>query len=48
VIQEQNEYEFAVYATWKLSYDKLGSPAKTLLQILTFLHHEGITEEIFK
>jgi hypothetical protein len=38
----------AVYATWKLSYDKLGSSAKTLLQILSFLHHEGITEEIFK
>ena len=47
-IQEQDEYGLAVYATWKLSYDKLGSSAKTLLQILSFLHHEGITEEIFK
>ena len=31
-----------------MSYDKLGSSAKTLLHILSFLHHEGITEEIFK
>ena len=38
----------AVYATWKLSYDKLELSAKTLLQTLSFLHHEGITEEIFK
>ena len=47
-IQKEDEYGLAVYATWKLSYDRLGPSAKTLLQILSFLHHEGITEEIFK
>jgi hypothetical protein len=47
-IQKQDEYGLAVYATWKLSYDRLESSAKTLLHILSFLHHEGITEEIFK
>ena len=47
-IQKEDEYGLAVYATWKLSYDKLGSSAKMLLQLLSFLHHEGITEEIFK
>jgi tetratricopeptide (TPR) repeat protein len=47
-IQKQDGYGLAVYATWKLSYDRLGSSAKTILQILSFLHHEGITEEIFK
>ena len=47
-IQKEDEYGLAVYATWKLSYDKLGSSAKTLLQMLSCLHHEGITEEIFK
>ena len=47
-IQKEDEYGLAVYATWKLSYEKLGSSAKTLLQILSFLHHEGITEGIFK
>ena len=31
-----------------MSYDKLDSSAQTLLQILCFLHYEGITEEIFK
>ena len=47
-IQEQDEYGLAVYATWKLSYDKLGSSVKTLMEMLSFLHHEGIREEIFK
>jgi len=47
-IQKQDKYEFTVYTTWKLSYDKLKPPAKTLLEVLSFLHHEGITEEIFK
>jgi DNA repair protein RadC len=47
-IQKEDEYGLAVYTTWKLSYERLGSSAKTLLQILSFLHHEGITEEIFK
>ena len=47
-VHGQDQYELAVYATWKLSYDKLGSSAKTLLQICSLLHHEGIMEEIFK
>jgi len=31
-----------------LSYDKLGSSARTLLHICSLLHHEGIREEMFE
>ena len=37
-----------MYATWSLSYAKLGLPARTFLQISSMLHHKGISEEIFK
>ena len=47
-IHGQDQYGLAVYATWKLSYDKLGPSAKALLQVCSHLHHEGIMEEIFK
>ncbi|KAJ7813393.1 P-loop containing nucleoside triphosphate hydrolase protein [Mycena olivaceomarginata] len=47
-IQGQNQYGRAVYATWNLSYNKLSSPGRTMLQICSRLHHEGILEEIFE
>ncbi|KAJ7470012.1 P-loop containing nucleoside triphosphate hydrolase protein [Mycena galericulata] len=47
-IQGSDCYGLAVYATWNLSYDKLSTAARTLLQICSRLHHEGITEEIFE
>ena len=31
-----------------LSYDKLSASARSLLQICSMLHHEGISEEMFK
>ena len=47
-VQGQDQYGLAVYTTWKLSYDQLGLSAKTLLQICSMLHHEGIIEDIFE
>ncbi|KAK7037905.1 P-loop containing nucleoside triphosphate hydrolase protein [Favolaschia claudopus] len=47
-IQAQSQYALAVYATWDLSYKKLSSPAQTLLQICSQLHHQNIREEIFQ
>ena len=38
----------AVYATWRLSYDKLNVSARSFLQICSMLHHEGISEEMFE
>ena len=47
-IQGQDQYGLAVYMTWKLSYDQLGSSAKSLLYLCSMLHHEEITEDIFE
>ncbi|KAJ7825731.1 P-loop containing nucleoside triphosphate hydrolase protein [Mycena olivaceomarginata] len=47
-IQKQDQYGLAVYATWNLSYEKLSPPGRTMLQICSSLHHEGISEEIFE
>ena len=47
-VQGQDPYERAVYTTWRLSYDKLNTSARSLLQICSMLHHEGISEQMFK
>ncbi|KAF7365906.1 FabD/lysophospholipase-like protein [Mycena venus] len=47
-IQGQTDYGLAVYATWDLSYNRLSSAGRSLLQICSILHHTGITEEMFE
>jgi len=47
-VNDPDPYTLAVYATWRLSYDKLDEPARTFLQICSMLHHEGISEQMFK
>ncbi|KAJ7431117.1 hypothetical protein FB451DRAFT_1574010 [Mycena latifolia] len=44
----QSDYDWSVYATWQISFEKVSKQAAYLLQLCSFLHHEGITEEIFK
>lgn len=46
--QNMDPYEQAVYATWKQSYDRLDTSAKTFLQICSVLHHQGISEQMFE
>ncbi|KAJ7798078.1 hypothetical protein B0H13DRAFT_2245226 [Mycena leptocephala] len=45
--QTHDDYSWTVYTTWKMSFDKLTLPAAMLLQLCSFLHREGISEEIF-
>jgi hypothetical protein len=45
--QTQDGYAFTVYTTWEISFKCLSKPAVQLLQLCSFLHHEGITETIF-
>ncbi|KAJ7863921.1 hypothetical protein B0H13DRAFT_1899392 [Mycena leptocephala] len=45
--QTQDGYAFTVYTTWEISFKCLSKPAAQLLQLCSFLHHEGITETIF-
>ncbi|KAJ7105312.1 P-loop containing nucleoside triphosphate hydrolase protein, partial [Mycena epipterygia] len=44
----QSEYEWSVYTTWQISLEKLSSTAPQLLQLCSFIHHDEISEEIFK
>ncbi|KAJ7927299.1 hypothetical protein B0H13DRAFT_2265646 [Mycena leptocephala] len=45
--QTHDDYSWTVYTTWKMSFDKLTPPAAMFLQLCSFLHREGISEEIF-
>ncbi|KAJ7447413.1 P-loop containing nucleoside triphosphate hydrolase protein, partial [Mycena latifolia] len=44
----QSDYELSVYATWRISFDKVSIQAQELLQLCSFIHHDGITEAIFE
>ncbi|KAJ7458484.1 hypothetical protein FB451DRAFT_972967, partial [Mycena latifolia] len=46
-VQSQDDYAWTVYTTWQISFDQLSKPAATFLQLCSFLHHEGISEQIF-
>ncbi|KAJ7251999.1 P-loop containing nucleoside triphosphate hydrolase protein [Mycena rebaudengoi] len=45
--QSHNRYSWSVYTTWDISFKCLDPLAAKLLQICSFLHHEGISEAIF-
>ncbi|KAJ7112081.1 hypothetical protein C8R44DRAFT_741810 [Mycena epipterygia] len=46
--QSHDNYAWTVYTTWQISFDQLSQPAATFLQLCSLLHHQGISEEIFK
>ncbi|KAJ7467964.1 hypothetical protein FB451DRAFT_1481208 [Mycena latifolia] len=46
--QSHDDYAWTVYKTWQISFVKLSQPAARLLQLCSFLHHGGITEQMFK
>ncbi|KAJ7870703.1 hypothetical protein B0H13DRAFT_2280573 [Mycena leptocephala] len=45
--QSHDNYEWTVYTTWQMSFDKLSPPAAMFLRLCSFLHRDGISEEIF-
>ncbi|KAG8708122.1 hypothetical protein FRC09_001430 [Ceratobasidium sp. 395] len=47
-VQKPDNYEHTVYATWQLSYARLNPVAKQLCDLLAFLHHDQISEDIFR
>ncbi|THH20457.1 hypothetical protein EW146_g905 [Bondarzewia mesenterica] len=47
-VQKPDDYEWTVYTTWAMSFKQLGLLAQEFLQICSFMHHEGISEAIFK
>lgn len=53
-IQTGNDYRYTVYTTWEVSWQMIeglssqaGKDALELLQTFSFLHYEGIPEELF-
>ncbi|KAG8724414.1 hypothetical protein FRC09_018872 [Ceratobasidium sp. 395] len=47
-VQKADDYELTVYATWQVSYRRLSPLAKQLYCHLSFIHHDHITENIFR
>ncbi|KAJ7028282.1 P-loop containing nucleoside triphosphate hydrolase protein, partial [Mycena alexandri] len=46
-VQSHDHYAWTVYTTWQISFDQLSQPAATLLQLCSFLHYTGISEDMF-
>ncbi|KAG9106645.1 hypothetical protein FRC07_008765 [Ceratobasidium sp. 392] len=42
------EYEKTVYTTWVMSYERLSPHTRQALGLMAYLHHDGITEEMFE
>ncbi|KAJ7165390.1 P-loop containing nucleoside triphosphate hydrolase protein, partial [Mycena filopes] len=47
VAQSHDDYAWTVYTTWQISFNKLSKTAATLLQLWSFLHYTGISEDMF-
>ncbi|KAJ7061926.1 P-loop containing nucleoside triphosphate hydrolase protein, partial [Mycena amicta] len=45
--QSQGDYKLTVYTTWEMSFKQLKPAAAEFLQLCSFIHFEGITEDIF-
>ncbi|KAJ7689762.1 hypothetical protein B0H16DRAFT_1707732 [Mycena metata] len=45
--QSHDHYARTVYTTWQMCFDQLTPPAALFLQHCSFLHYNGISEEIF-
>ncbi|KAJ7060697.1 hypothetical protein C8F01DRAFT_1290475 [Mycena amicta] len=46
--QSQGDYKLTVYTTWEMSFKQLKPAAAEFLQLCSFIHFEGISEDIFK
>ncbi|KAJ7712389.1 hypothetical protein B0H14DRAFT_3119176 [Mycena olivaceomarginata] len=45
--QSHDSYAWTVYTTWQMSFEQLKPPAQMFLQVCSYFHHNGISEEIF-
>ncbi|KAJ7854230.1 hypothetical protein B0H13DRAFT_1642486 [Mycena leptocephala] len=45
--QSHDNYAWTVYTTWQMSFDQLSPLAAIFLQLCSFLHWDGISEDIF-
>jgi hypothetical protein len=47
-IQTTDEYKWTMYTILQISFDRLSALAVTFLQLCVFMHHDGISKEIFR
>src|ERR1700722_12205173 len=47
-VQKIDDYERTVYTTWLMSFEQLSAQAAQFFKICAFLHHDGISEAIFR
>ena len=47
-VQKIDDYEWTVYTTWAMSFERLSPLAARFLKICAFLHHDGISEAMFQ
>ncbi|KAJ7793145.1 P-loop containing nucleoside triphosphate hydrolase protein [Mycena olivaceomarginata] len=45
--QSHDHYAWTVYTTWQMSFDRLKPVAAMFLQLCSFFHYNGISEQIF-
>ncbi|KAF7371409.1 FabD/lysophospholipase-like protein [Mycena sanguinolenta] len=45
--QQHDEYAWAVYTTWEISFKRLSPVASMFLQLCSFIHWDDIAEDIF-
>ncbi|QRV95764.1 kinesin light chain [Ceratobasidium sp. AG-Ba] len=48
LLVKTDDYHKSVYTTWYMSYKLLSTNAQQLLQLLAFMHHSDIVEDIFR
>ncbi|KAJ7463350.1 hypothetical protein FB451DRAFT_1370786 [Mycena latifolia] len=46
--QTHDNYTWTVYTTWQISFEQLSQEAQTFLKLCSFLHYQGISQDIFK
>ena len=47
-VQKMDDYKWTVHTTWEISFKRLSEQSAIFLQFCSFLHHEGISEAIFR
>ncbi|KAH8822506.1 hypothetical protein DL96DRAFT_1819972 [Flagelloscypha sp. PMI_526] len=47
-IQTTDDYEYTVYTTWTISFNKLSPDAMHLFELLCYMHHESIPCRLFE
>jgi hypothetical protein len=48
LVPKLDDYPYTAYATWRVSFENLDLLPKQLFELLAFMHHDHISEQIFR